>query len=103
MQTSMKSYFKKAILAVALFVGFMSLDAKAGLQPGIYPAYHSSTCNPCCYVPANNCIIIVIVVQAVYSDGSFGPVGAIVPSSDPEWQFQTNTLIENNTIRFNNE
>lgn len=103
MQISIRSFFKKAILVVALFVGFMCLESKATLPPGVYPAYYSSTCSPsCCYVPANNCIIIVFRAQTVYSDGTFGPlIGPPVPcATDPHWEFEGTTL-ENNTIRFN--
>lgn len=103
MQTSIRSFFKKAILAIALFVGFMSLESKAALPPGVYPAFYSASCSPsCCYVPANNCIIIVFSTQTVYSDGTFGPlIGPPVPcETDPHWLFEGTTL-ENNTLRFN--
>lgn len=75
--------------------------SQASLPPGVYKAYYLGNPNatyPCAYVPANNCLIIVLNVAGQNlnaTDNTIGPVAAVKPSTDPAWRWEAVTTQEN--------
>ncbi len=98
---SFRTFAMPLLLALAIGGTLHAEEPEAGLMtttlpPGVYPAYYMgnpTATHPCAYVPANNCLIIVLSAmgQTVGADNLLGPVTNVQPSTDPAWRWEAMT------------
>lgn len=104
-KTQIKKVLLMVVAAVAMFIGVSEVSAKAPkfnkqksvvktvkgpkLSAGVY---HLFPCKinpnyPCCWVPSNGCILIVVKanLQEFTPGEAIGPALNTRPSSDPAW------------------